>query len=466
MRFYTVTFTVLFVLFLASFSMASPRINGGDMRASFSEAIEIISPAVVNIYTEKTVAKRLNNPFVNDPFFNQFFENKYTFIRKKLEHSLGSGVILTSQGYMVTNYHVIKGADAIKVVFKDGREVPAIFVNADKNLDIAVMKLQLKEGESVPYAIFADSDSLKVGDVALAIGNPFGVGQSVSMGVVSALNRTNERLTTFGNFIQTDAAINPGNSGGALVDSNGLLIGINTAIFTRSGASNGIGFATPANLVKVILDSILTTGKVSRPWFGATGQDLNAQLAERFGLSHPQGVLLNEVAKDSPADRAGVRIGDILLKLDGKNILNTRGFNERLLSTRNILTRPVPLTVYRNGKNIVLQVHFVPKPPRKKSDQATLLGRHPLKGYTVEILSPTLNQTLGLPINQQGVVIINAPKKRTFFGLNLRKGDLILEINNKKIKKIRDLKTSLQTRKRQWKIKIQRGQQIIQTIIQ
>ena len=439
--------------------------NGSKLRASFSDAVDRTGPAVVNIYAEKQVATRSRHPFFNDPFFSDFFGNMQAPTRQRVEKSLGSGVVMTPDGHILTNMHVIEGAEDIKAVFANGKEFAARYVGGDPNLDLAVLKLETPP-QDLAYAQFADSDTLEVGDVALAIGNPFGFGQSVSMGVVSALGRGNTQISQFGNFIQTDAAINPGNSGGALVDSTGLVIGINTAIFTKTGTTAGVGFAIPSNLAQAILESILTTGKVERPWFGATGQDLTSALADRLGLSQPAGVLVNELAPAGPAEKARVRVGDVLLKLNGRPIKDTRSFNALIVSMPQLATRKVPLTVWRGGEEVELKIKFESTPDRKKEDQLLISGNNPLSGHIVEQLSPGLALQIDLPLNAEGVVVVGLPNKQPgFFGVNLKEGDVLVQINDTKIQTLKDVESALSRRAQAWKISYKRGDRLFRLIV-
>lgn len=292
-----------------------------EMMLSFSPVVKKAAPAVVNVFSQKTVGR---NIFSGDPFFERFFrEFGGPGSGRRIQNSLGSGVILRDDGYVVTNFHVVQGADEVRVVLSDKREFPAEIVFGDAQSDLAILKLN---GISdLPVLKFRDSDSLEVGDLVLAIGNPFGVGQTVTSGIVSALARSRapsrKRGTVGGYFIQTDAAVNPGNSGGALVDMEGRLVGVNSAILTRSGGSNGIGFAIPANLVEQALSSALAGEKtLRRPWAGIIGQNVNAELAEALGMATPGGVVVADIHPASPMKTAGVQVGDVIVALDGQPI--------------------------------------------------------------------------------------------------------------------------------------------------
>ncbi|MEJ2310431.1 MAG: Do family serine endopeptidase [Gammaproteobacteria bacterium] len=285
--------------------------------ASYAGAVNLAAPAVVNVYSTKIYRQSIS-PLFNDPFFRHLFGDALGGqTRERMENSLGSGVIVDSSGYIVTNNHVIADADQISVVLNDGKKLAARVVGTDPDSDIAVLKV---DSRKLPAITIGDSSKLRVGDVVLAIGNPFGVGQTVTMGIVSATGRNQLGITNFENFIQTDAAINPGNSGGALIDAHGHLVGINTAIFSKSGGSQGIGFAIPVDMVRGIMKQLVETGRVSRGWLGLGGQDVTAALAESFGLKDVQGVLISNVFRGGAADRAGLRPGDVITMIDSHKI--------------------------------------------------------------------------------------------------------------------------------------------------
>ena len=287
---------------------------------SYAPAVQNAAPAVVNIQTTKIITER-QHPLMNDPAFRQFFGNSVGEPRKRMESSLGSGVIVSPQGYILTNHHVIKAADEIMVALKDGRDVKATVIGVDPDTDLAVLRIKL---DKVPAITLSKTHDIEVGDVVLAIGNPFGVGQTVTSGIISATGRNMLGINTFENFIQTDAAINPGNSGGALVNSFGELIGINTAIYSKSGGSQGIGFAIPLSLAKNVLTQIIEFGHVKRGWLGVAIQDMNQELAESFTMKKVYGVIVNGVAKTGPADKAGIKPGSVLTHINDTEVSNTR----------------------------------------------------------------------------------------------------------------------------------------------
>ncbi len=324
--------------------------------ASYANAVDIAAPAVVNIYTRKLVSQR-NNPFFNDPFFRRFFGDKIPAPQKRLENSLGSGVIVNKQGFILTNNHVISDADEIEVALYDGRSIAATIVGADPESDLAVLKIDLNNAPSI---IFGQSETLRVGDVVLAIGNPFGVGQTVTSGIVSATGRSRLGLSTFENFIQTDAAINPGNSGGALVNSLGQLIGINTAIFSRSGGSQGIGFAIPVSLAKGVMKQIIEHGRALRGWLGVEVQDLNPTLAESFGLIEAGGALVAAVQQKGPAAVAGLHPGDIITLVNGNTINSSRSLMNAIAN--NAPGTTLTLEVIRNEKQLLIQAIIGERP--------------------------------------------------------------------------------------------------------
>ncbi len=293
--------------------------HAGNGPVSYADAVEPAAKAVVNVYTAKVITRK-RHPLLDDPLFQQFFGNQLG-PRKRLQTSLGSGVIVSAQGYVLTNNHVIAGADEIQVLLQDGRSSRATLVGADKDTDLAVLRIKL---DNLPVLPLGSTDHLRVGDVALAIGNPFGVGQTVTLGIISATGRSQLGINRYEDFIQTDAAINPGNSGGALINAWGELVGINTAIYSRSGGSQGIGFAIPIALVSNVMQQIIEQGHVERGWLGIEAQDITPRLAESFGLANTRGMLIAGVLRDGPADNATIKPGDIIESINGKAVENAR----------------------------------------------------------------------------------------------------------------------------------------------
>ena len=338
--------------------------NGSQIPTiGFSVAAQKVMPAVVNIYTSNEV-KAPTHPFINDPRFKFFFGDQFEDGAPQQSSSLGSGVIVSHDGYILTNHHVIEGADQIEVALADGRNAKGHIIGSDPETDLAVIKIDI--ASNLPAITFGHAEQSRVGDIVLAIGNPFGVGQTVTMGIVSALKRNHLGLNTFENFIQTDAAINPGNSGGALADVNGNLIGINSAIYSPNGGSLGIGFAIPVSTAKKIMEQIIQSGSVTRGWIGVAVQELTPELAESFKLRDAQGVLISEVVRGSPADKAGVKAGDILTSVADKAMTDSNA----MLETISALApgKIIVLKLLRNQTEVVVQVK-VGKRPRPKPQE-------------------------------------------------------------------------------------------------
>jgi serine protease DegQ len=348
-----------------------PVLGKAAAQRSYSEAAQRATPAVVNVNTSKANPRPAeNHPFLNDPFFKRFFGDEAQDDKKQAS-SLGSGVIVSSDGFVLTNHHVIDGGDEIEVLLADGRSIPAKIVGSDPETDLAVLRLEPKDPttraallKDLPVMALGSIESAKVGDVVLAIGNPFGIGQTVTMGIVSALGRTHLGINTFENFIQTDAAINPGNSGGALIDSEGRLLGINTAIYSRSGGSLGIGFAIPVSTAKQVMDQLIATGTVTRGFIGVEPQDLTPELAEAFKLPRKEGAVIAGVMKDGPAAKAGVQVGDILVEVNGKAVTSTA-------SMLNLVAQLTPeaqaqFKFVREGKEILLAISVGKRPKAAK----------------------------------------------------------------------------------------------------
>lgn len=323
---------------------------------SYADAVILAAPAVVNLYTTKVVNKS-GHPLFEDPQFRRFFGDNSPK-QKRMESSLGSGVIMSPEGYILTNNHVTSGADQIVVALKDGRETLARVIGSDPETDLAVLKIDLK---NLPAITIGRSDSIRIGDVALAIGNPFGVGQTVTMGIISATGRNQLGLNNYEDFIQTDAAINPGNSGGALVDANGNLTGINTAIFSKSGGSQGIGFAIPVKLAMEVMKSIIEHGQVIRGWLGIEVQPLTQELAESFGLSGRPGIVVAGIFRDGPAQKAGLQLGDVILSIDGEPAGDGRRSMNQVARIKP--TDKVTIQVMRNGKELKLTAEIGLRPP-------------------------------------------------------------------------------------------------------
>ena len=344
-----------------TFKIDDTSVKSAAAQGSYRLAAQKAMPSVVNIYTSKEV-QRSRNPLLNDPALRRFF-GEQAGPRAERQSSLGSGVIVSPEGYILTNNHVVESADEIDVALADGRNVAAKVVGTDPETDLAVIKIDL---QNLPAITLGHEDAAQVGDVVLAIGNPFGVGQTVTMGIVSALGRKNLTENAFQNFIQTDAAINPGNSGGALVDINGNLLGINTAIYSQTGGSVGIGFATPISTVKSVMESIITQGQVVRGWIGVEPQDITPELAESFGIKQKSGAIIAGVIRGGPADKAGMKPGDILVTIEGKPVTGT-------MEMMNLVAQLTPgnkakITVLRNNQEPTLQILVGKRPPSRREE--------------------------------------------------------------------------------------------------
>ena len=329
---------------------------------TYADAVTRAAPAVANLYTTKVVNKNAR-PLFEDPQFRHFFGNNEPK-QKRMESSLGSAVLMSPEGYLLTNNHVVAGADQIVVALKDGRETHARVIGSDPETDLAVLKIDLK---NLPAITIGRSDTLRIGDIALAIGNPFGVGQTTTMGIISATGRNQLGLNNYEDFIQTDAAINPGNSGGALVDANGNLTGINTAIFSKSGGSQGIGFAIPINLAMEVMKSIIEHGQVIRGWLGIEVQPLTQELAESFGLSGRPGIVVAGIFRDGPAQKAGLQLGDVILSIDGEPASDGRRSMNQVARIKP--SDKITIQVMRNGKELKLTAAVGLRPPQEQPPQ-------------------------------------------------------------------------------------------------
>ncbi len=424
-----------------------------EVRLSYAPVVQRVAPAVVNVYAAKMVT--LRNPLFDDPIFRRFF-GVPGGSGERVQSSLGSGVLIDAAGLVVTNNHVIEGADQVKVSLSDKREFEAEIVLKDSRSDLAVLRIKSHD-ESFPALEFADSDALQVGDVVLAIGNPFAVGQTVTHGIVSAVARTQVGITDYQFFIQTDAAINPGNSGGALVDLSGRLVGINTAIFSRSGGSQGIGFAIPANMVRVVVTSARSGGSiVKRPWLGARLQAVTPEIADGLGLKRPAGALVASVSPSSPAGRAGLKTSDLIVSIDGQVIDDPNAFDYRFA------TKPIGgtarLAVMRAGKEVALNV-ALEAAPDTPHEEMVIASASPFQGAKIANLSPALADDLRLDPGAQGVVIVDVANGSPAQSLGFQRGDLVLSVNNAKIAKTRDLERISGQGSRLWRITIIRGGQ-------
>jgi Do/DeqQ family serine protease len=448
-------------------SAESPRVvpeSQVTIKQSFAPVVKRVAPAVVNVYVSHRV-EQVVSPFADDPFFSRLFGENFGIPRERIQNSLGSGVLVSPEGVVVTNNHVIQGGGEaeITVALSDGREFPAKVVIKDEQTDLAVLRLDAK-GAQFPALEFDDSDSLEVGDLVLAIGDPFGVGQTVTSGIVSALARTQVGISDYQFFIQTDAAINPGNSGGALVDMDGRLAGINTAIFSKSGGSHGIGFAIPSNMVRLVVQAALKGGKVQRPWLGASLQPVTSDIVDSLGLDRPSGALVKDVHANGPAARAGIHAGDVIVSVDGKPVQDPQAFQYRFATKG--LGGSADLSVVRKGQPVkatVALIAAVEDPPR---DMRDLSGNHPLAGAKVANLSPAVAAELGLDDEGRGVVVLEVEEKTPAQRLGVQRGDVIVGLNNSKVGSVAELVTALTPSRGGWRLSLERGGRLFNLNIQ
>ena len=433
--------------------------NREGIQLSFAPIVKKAAPAVVNIYTKRVVESRARTLF-DDPLFQQFFGQDFDFgvPRKRVQNSLGSGVIVRPNGVIVTNNHVIEGADEITVALSDRREFPAKVLLADKRTDLAVLKID--DGtEKLPYLEFENSDDIEVGDLVIAIGNPFGVGQTVTSGIVSALARTQVGVSDYRFFIQTDAAINPGNSGGALVSMDGKVVGINSAIFTQSGGSIGIGWAIPANMVKTVVRGALNEGHVVvRPWLGASTQTVTQDIAASLSLKRPTGVLVNDVYPGGPAAKAGVKVGDVIVAVNSKEVMDADALKYRVGTME--VGGTVQLEVHRDGKDIDVNLPLIAPPETPARNLTVIKGENPFEGAKVGNLSPAYAEDLGLNPMLKGVVIADV-QARSIAAYRFQSGDIIVSVNGKSINRVKDLQQVLAVAGGRWDLKIQRDGHLI-----
>ncbi len=446
---------------------AAPRVVPADARTinlSFAPLVRAAAPAVVSVTARKAAVGGGADTFFDDPFFRHFFGGRGPFGKarpRREQASLGSGVIVRADGLIVTNRHVIDEADAITVVLGDRREFPAEVVLSDELSDLAFLRIE--SGQDLPVLPLGDSDRIEVGDLVLAIGNPFGIGQTVTSGIVSAAARAAPGGSGDVSFIQTDAAINPGNSGGALVSMTGELVGVNTAIFTRGGGSIGIGFAIPANLVKARLAGIEQGTGTARPWLGAAYVPVDTSTADALGLSRPQGVLIERVHPTAAGSRAGLEPGDVVTEVGGVEVNDGPGLNFRLALQP--LGQTVPLTVLRRGERLTLDLPLETAPAEPPADRRTLLGNQPLSGTIVANLSPALAESLGTDPFDSGVVVLGVERRSFATRLGLRPGDAIDAVNGETVTSTAQLERLLGRGSRRWVVTIRRGGQLFDLTI-
>ncbi|HRY08281.1 MAG TPA: Do family serine endopeptidase [Hyphomicrobiaceae bacterium] len=425
---------------------------------SFAPVVRKTAPAVVNVYVSSRVTT-FNSPFAGDPFFERFFGESFGMPQERVQRSLGSGVIVSPEGVVVTNAHVVKarGEAEIRVALADKREFDAKILMRDETNDIAVLKINAK-GQRFDFLEFEDSDSLEVGDLVLAIGNPFGVGQTVTSGIVSALARSGIGKGNASVFIQTDAAINPGNSGGALVDVEGKLVGINSMIYSRTGGSVGIGFAIPSNLVRLYVDSALNGRRVTPPWIGARLEDVTRDLADGLGLTRASGALVARIDSNGPAAKAGLEAGDVITRVDGFEVADARAALYRL-TTRGI-GKLADLSVVRRGGTTSVKLPLSEPPPPGPDDVRNLSGNHPFDGARVMNLLPGVADQLGID-ETEGVAVLSVRPGSIAARLRLRPNDVIVSVQERRITSIRDLERALDAKPRVWVLGIKRDGRLL-----
>ncbi|TIT21220.1 MAG: DegQ family serine endoprotease [Mesorhizobium sp.] len=427
-----------------------------EVQLSFAPLVKQTAPAVVNVYASQTA--KVTSPFDGDPFFEEFFGRS----QPRAQSSLGSGVLVDPTGVVVTNFHVVKDADQVKVATADGREFDSKVLLKDETLDLAVLKIS--SDKPFPVIAIGDSDALEVGDLVLAIGNPFGVGQTTTSGIISAVARSHIGVSDSSFFIQTDAAINPGNSGGALVNMGGQLIGINTAIYSRSGGSIGIGFAIPSNMVRAFADAAKAgLDFFERPYAGAEFEAVTPQIAESLGIDKPTGALVSSVEEAGPAAKAGLKPGDVVLSLNGKPVESVGALDYRM-ATLSIGTN-ASFGVLSKGQQATMDIALERPPEGAKAAELTLRGRSPFSGAKVAELSPRLAQRLGLRTDVKGVAVVDINRDSPAADFGFQPGDIVREVNGLTIDKAATLEQVAQQDTRWWRFTVERGGQILRQVL-
>jgi serine protease Do len=423
-----------------------------QVQLSFSAVAKKASPAVVNVYAQRVVVERA--PMFNDPVLRQFGLGMGV-PQERVQKSLGSGVLVRADGVIITNHHVIENADQLKVVLNDRREFDAKVLLDDPHTDLAVLRIDTK-GEKLPVLDFADTHSLQVGDLVLAIGNPFGLTQTVTSGIVSAVGRTEVSINDYSSFIQTDAAINKGNSGGALVNMDGELVGVNSAIFSEGGGSNGIGFAIPSEMAKSVMDAAFTGGgKVVRPWLGVKGQPVTQQTAKTLGLPSPKGMMISDVYPNSPAAKAGLVKGDVVLSINGAEVFDEGGVRYQAATMRPGAAMTIDVIKGNARRQVSARAEAPPRDPAP--DMRTLQGAIPLAGTQVANLSPAEAEEVGFDTFASGVYIKGIQPSGVAARLGLRPGDIIRDVNGKPTRTSAELANVLRTPAQHWVVGVERA---------
>ena len=427
--------------------------TAGEMAMSFAPVVRAAAPAVVNIYAERRVAR---STFAGDPFFDMFMGRRE--MPPRVASSLGSGVIVGEDGLVITNVHVIDGAQSVRVVTGEGRQFDAEIVLADRRSDLAALRLDTDE--ALPALPLADSDALEIGDLVLAIGNPFGLGQTTTSGIVSGLARARIADTAFGHFVQTDAAINPGNSGGALVDVRGHLVGINTAIVSRSGGSNGVGFAVPSNMVRAVMEAVKRGDtRLMRPYVGASFGSLNPDMAAALGLDRTLGAIVSDTIAGGPAARAGLRPGDVVLGIDGRPLEHPDALGYRLATSGVGRTMRLALLSAGKRRDVELTLEAAPEDPPR--DERVLGGRTPFAGATIANLSPALAMELEREDVQTGVVVLDVAPRSLAARSGMRPGDRILVVNGAPIDSTETMEGANEAALGGWRFEIERDGRVM-----
>ncbi len=431
-----------------------------EVLLSFAPVAKKAQPAVVNVYASRT-EKRARNPLFDDPVFRRFFgDGTSPRAGGPTAQSLGSGVIVDPAGLVVTNFHVVEGMTEVRVALSDKREFDATIALADKHTDLAVLKL--KGAAKLPVLELGDSDAIEVGDIVLALGDPFGVGQTVTQGIVSGLARTQIGSSDYQYFVQTDAAINPGNSGGALVDMSARLIAINSAIYSQSGGSIGIGFAIPVNMVKSVVAAARSgASQVRRPWLGASLQVISRDIAEGIGLDRPTGALVTDVLDNGPAATAGLKRGDVVMAVDGQSVDDPDGFGYRLATKA--LGGSTVITVRREGESLKLPLRLAAAPEVPARESLKIHNGSPFSGATVVNNSPAVAEDFSIAGVRDGVVVADVEDGTNAADTGFQKGDVILAVNNAKIGSTRALERATASNPGYWHVTLERGGQVIES---
>lgn len=461
----------VFLIVVGASAFAQPREapqSREQVMLSFSPVVKRVSPAVVNIYTKRVVTRSFS-PFMGDPFFDRFFGQGFGggLTKQQVESSLGSGVIVEPEGLVITNAHVIKGAQEISVVLSDGREYDAKLSLLDEPSDLAVLRMDTGE-ERMPFVTMRPSETLEVGDIVIAVGNPFGVGQTVTSGIVSALARSSMNINDFNFFIQTDAAINPGNSGGPLVAMDGQVVGINTAIYSRDGGSLGIGFAIPSEMVNTIIAAEKSgrTGEdgVVRPWMGITAQAVTADIADSLGLNRPYGVLIAGLHEASPLKEAGLKVGDVVISFGGKEVRTPPEMRFRHATVP--MGQSAEVEYLRAGKIQKATITSITPPEIPAREQTVLEGAHPLNGVTVSNVNPAVSIELGINDAEDGVAVVAVNPRASSYRV-VQPGDIIESVNEDEIEDVKDLARELDQgeRKGGWVLLVNRDGRRTQIVV-